>query len=193
MFKWVLGLCLSMYLTLLIFGAPPQEGTDVAVETPAVGAGPVETVARDTPSVEEDTVEAKPVAVAETTTAEIATAIASSPVSVTSLTPAVVTAPLPETVELATATSEPVQVAETAPVETAPVEPTAISQIWTVTGSRVNLRDLPGTNGAVIGQTRRGNSAEIIELLDNGWARVFILESGLEAYMSADFLSDRQS
>jgi len=66
-------------------------------------------------------------------------------------------------------------------------------EIWSVTGSTVNLRSEPGTYGDVLGQTRRGNSAEVIELLDNGWAKVFILESGLEAYMSAKYLRRAQS
>ncbi len=76
---------------------------------------------------------------------------------------------------------------------TAPATPSnGEGEIWTVTGNTVNLRTEAGTFGAVIGQTRRGDSAEVIELLDNGWARVFILESGLEAFMSADFLRREQ-
>ncbi len=202
MFKWVLGLCASIYLTLLVFGGAPEEVAEAAPETPMVETPTVETplvetaaveAAPETPVVEapvENTVAAaeetsepatepvtEPVIVAETT--------APTPVTVETLTPI---ASSSQTIPLTQPEPEPVLVAATPQAEPAP-----LNEIWTVTGSTVNLRDLPGTNGAVIGQTRRGNSAEVIELLDNGWARVFILESGLEAYMSADFLSDQQS
>ena len=202
MFKWVLGLCASIYLTLLVFGGAPEEVAEAAPETPTVETSVAE-AASETPVVETpvaDTVAAveetsaplieptiepvtEPVLVADT--AAPAPTVAAPAVTVETLTPI---ASSSQTIALTQPEPEPVLVAATPQAE-----PTPLNQIWTVTGSTVNLRDLPGTNGAVIGQTRRGNSAEVIELLENGWARVFILESGLEAYMSAAFLSDQQS
>jgi len=41
----------------------------------------------------------------------------------------------------------------------------------------------------VLGRRRRGESDEGMELLENGWAKVYVLESGVEAYMSADYLA----
>ncbi len=207
MFKWVLGLCASIYLTLLVFGGAPEEVAEAVSETPTVETAAVETsvaeAASETPVVEapvadivaaveetsapliESAIEpvSEPVLVADS--AAPAPTVAAPAVTVETLTPI---ASSSQTIALTQPEPEPVLVAATPQAEPAP-----LNQIWTVTGSTVNLRDLPGTNGAVIGQTRRGNSAEVIELLENGWARVFILESGLEAYMSAAFLSDQQS
>ena len=195
MFKWVLGLCASIYMTLLVFGGAPQEVTEATIETPVVEAVVEADVTEEAEVIEpvaaieqapEPAPTVEPVIVVETATP--APTVAAPAVTVATLTPLVPIATSSETVALIAPTPEPVLAAATPQAEPAPV-----NQIWTVTGSTVNLRDLPGTNGAVIGQTRRGNSAEVIELLDNGWARVFILESGLEAYMSAAFLSGQQS
>lgn len=184
MFKWVLGLCASMYLTLLIFGAPPEEMAEVTPEALVIEAQAVEAERVEPAAVAEEAGPvAQPVITARTDTP--APSVVAPPVAVATLTPVVPVAATPEPVEIK---PEPAVVVETPQVQTA-----TATRIWTVTGSTVNLRDLPGTNGAVIGQTRRGNSAEVIEILDNGWARVFILESGLEAYMSADYLSAQQS
>ena len=67
-----------------------------------------------------------------------------------------------------------------------------VREIWTVTGNRVNLRDGASTQNEVVGQTVRGESAEILELMENGWARVFIIERGIEAFMSARFIAPEQ-
>ncbi len=79
--------------------------------------------------------------------------------------------------------------AETEAEETPAADARGIGEIWTVTGSTVNLRAGATTQATVLGRTKRGDSAEVMELLDNGWAKVYILETGLEAYMSAQFLA----
>lgn len=86
---------------------------------------------------------------------------------------------------------------EAVPTETLPppVAPEAASAtpagnpIWRVTARRVNLRAGPSTADAVVGQAVENDSAEVIELLPSGWAKVYILEQGTEAFMSAQFLA----
>jgi len=58
-----------------------------------------------------------------------------------------------------------------------------------VTARAVNLRAGPSTNNAVVGRATQNDSAEIIEMLPSGWAKVYILETGTEAFMSAQFLA----
>lgn len=173
MFKWVTGLCAAIYLTLMVFGAPPEEEELAALTTEDV---PLATgfVA----------LEPEPISLASEpitqTPDPIAEKAIEAPVAVTQL-PS--TSPV-EPIEIAKVPVQPAAVAE-------PVlepEPDGVGEIWRVTGSRVNLRKAATTRASVVGQTLKGERAEVLELLDTGWARVFIIESGIEAYMSAKFI-----
>ncbi len=204
MAKWVLGLCAAIYVTLLVFGDAP-EGEELAV------VAEPEAVSQDVAVVEEEAAPETPVIPAavtpETQEPEIAEVaplelpeIDVAALDVTPIDPAPLaqTEPEPEAEVIAVAatpqdTGTTAQIIQPSEPEVAPEAPSnGVGEIWTVTGNTVNLRAEAGTFGAVLGQTRRGDSAEVIEMLDNGWARVFILESGLEAYMSADFLRPDQ-
>lgn len=59
--------------------------------------------------------------------------------------------------------------------------------IWIVTASRVNVRQGPSTRYSVMAKISRGQQADVIEILDNGWALIRT-ENGQRGYMSADFL-----
>lgn len=58
-----------------------------------------------------------------------------------------------------------------------------------VTGSRVNLRAGPSTGNRVLGALSEGQQAELISALDNGWSHIRAIDSGVEGYMAARFLS----
>jgi len=203
MFKWVAGLCAAIYVTLLVVGAPPDEAEVVAEAAPVVEPA-VEDVAvqQEAPTPEPVTTE-QPVVLATASTAAVqpkTTDLAQQLPQVKTLTP-----PSVESASLDADTAEPVSTPITIePVAQAPVaevvatavqeqpaqEPNnGVGEVWTVTGSRVNLRSGASTSFEVVGQTRRGDSAEVIDLLDNGWAHVYIIDLGVEAYMSADFIS----
>jgi hypothetical protein len=202
MFKWVAGLCAAIYLTLLIFGAPTDvvvpSATEVAVAERTEGAEPTD--AEPVVVVSEQQAEPVPApVVAEADAAAQPDVIAPldlTPIVSVSLDQAEVApaaAPARETVTLTVAQPalpEPVEEVTAAVEESPNPGPNlGIGEIWKVTGSRVNLRTAATTNSSVIGQTVRGDSAEVVELLGNGWAKVYILESGIEAYMSADFIA----
>jgi len=199
MTKWVLGLCATIYMTLMVFGGAPEEEATTALA--AVQAENASQVAETVIETDVETVAVAPEA--EVQTVKVASPAGGrvdlalvAPIGVTPLalpvveaaateSPTVIETPSPEVIEAAAEVAT-----QPAPRNAAPRN--GVGEIWTVTGSTVNLRSQAGTFGDVIGQTRRGNSAEVIELLDNGWAKVFILESGLEAYMSADYLRREQ-
>lgn len=98
----------------------------------------------------------------------------------------------------ATAPAAPARV-ETLTIAPAPepAAPEAIQQasiattndIWRVTARAVNLRAGPSTNNTIVGRAIQNESAEIIQMLPSGWAKVYILETGTEAFMSARFLA----
>ena len=195
MFKWVVGLCAAIYATLLIFGEPPEGGEAVAAVDPivesetskpeameepvvlAIAATPAIPLPADEPV--QETAAVVPVAALAPPTVESASLDGASD------------APAVDVAAAAPALPEPVEEPVTpSPIETAAVAvDDGVGEIWTVTGSRVNLRTEANTSAYVVGQTTRGDSAEVIELLDNGWARVYIIDLGIEAYMSADFIS----
>lgn len=181
-FKWVVGLCAAMYVTLLIFGEPPEgEAVAAVIEQPRA-AEPVDVIA---PAPAKKT---KPMPLVETVTT-VALNTAKEKLVIENLKPVKLDnplAPLATPVANPESTAAP-QLTTEAEVE-ASVDDRGIGEIWRVTGSAVNLRAGATTQAAVLGKTRRGDSAEMIELLDNGWARVYILENGQEAYMSAKFL-----
>lgn len=189
MFKWVVCLCATLYFTLLIYGAPP-EGEDqvAAVETETEAAQ--RPVVEPEPSVTDVAVAADPkpedvvTAATEIIPAVVTESLDPAPAADQTQSIADIAKTLKPTrtaapqVELASATPEP-----------APEPSNGVGEIWRVTGSAVNLRAGASTQFAVLGRTTRGDSAEVMELLDNGWAKVYVLENGIEAYMSADFLA----
>lgn len=174
-----------MYFTLLIAGQPP-EGEEQAAIAQQVDAAEIVSA----------TIEADPVQITPLVEAEPAAAPAPEPEAVIAEaapqpapTPQIVTASL-DTTAPTTQTPTPAAVAATPEVELSPLSDNrGIGEIWKVTGSTVNLRAGATTQAAVLGRTKRGDSAEMVELLENGWAKVYILESGLEAYISAKFLA----
>lgn len=172
MFKWVVGLCAAMYLALVTVGAPTEEELAARearnelqvtrTATTSVSAPVIQTSA----SIEPPTV--TPVQAVASVTDEIAAPILVSATTDTT-TPAV---------------TEPI-----ATEEIGAIAPTT-NPIRRVTGKRVNLRAGPTTTSEIVGRAVRDDSAEIVELLPSGWAKVYILETGIEAYISAQFLSD---
>lgn len=203
MFKWVAGLCAAIYVTLLVVGAPPEEGEVAAEASPVVEPAAEAVALRQEAPAPEPVITEQPVilATASADTVQPKTAeLAQQLPQIKSLTP-----PTVESVSLDGGASEPLSIATTAtPVAQAPAAEVVASavqeqpvpeisngvgEVWTVTGSRVNLRSGASTSFGVVGQTRRGDSAEVIELLDNGWAHVYIIDLGVEAYMSAAFIS----
>lgn len=58
-----------------------------------------------------------------------------------------------------------------------------------VTGSQVNLRAGPSTADAVLGSLVRGEQAELVADLGNGWSLVRTVTTGAEGYMADRFLS----
>lgn len=188
MWKWVTVLCLGMYVTLMAFGGEGYNPETVAEEN--VEPAPV--------------VVKKPVALAAVDPT-VAPEISSFPEPVV-IPEAVVDAPLPVPTQPATVEVTSTEIEAIAPV-TEPITITAAPQatitrestlvdapkpelpIWRVTGSRVNLRAEANGQAQIVGRTVRGDSAEIIELLPSGWAKVYIIDSGIEAYMSADYIA----
>ncbi|SDW57311.1 SH3 domain-containing protein [Litoreibacter albidus] len=172
MFKWVVGLCALMYLTLLTVGEP------TASELAAREARDALQVSRTI---------SKPL---ETAAVQIAAANAKLDLEAS---PAVITAvsevKAPALVSASTSTTSP---AATVDVTTQPIAatPRETNPIRRVTGKRVNLRAGPSTTSKIVGRAVRDDSAEVVEMLPSGWAKVYILETGTEAYISAQFLSD---
>lgn len=194
MFKWVACLCATLYFTLLIFGAPPEgEEQSAAIETKALTV-----VAQETPKAEPTIAKIEPAVVKLQDPAPKAEIIEAA---ATNIIPEVVTetldspgaqaiADIAKSVKPTRTAAPQLELASATPLaEPEPTPNNGIGEIWRVTGSTVNLRAGASTQFEVLGKTRRGESAEVMELLENGWAKVYVLESGLEAYMSADFLA----
>ncbi|MEM6408576.1 MAG: SH3 domain-containing protein [Pseudomonadota bacterium] len=167
MLKWVAGLCAAIYATLLVFGAPPEGNDMVAEKPPSVPIATRFVAVEPASDPQPDPLEITPKPVAKTATQPM--------VAVTAL-------PNQSQTEDATAKVEK-------PEPLIARNPNGIGEIWRVTGSRVNLRKAATTRASVIGQTRKGDRAEVLELLESGWARVLIIESGVEAYMSAQYIA----
>lgn len=64
----------------------------------------------------------------------------------------------------------------------------AAPSLHVVTGSRVNLREGPGTSFATTGQVTEGTILEVLEIRD-GWAYVQLQGNGEQGWMSASFLA----
>ncbi len=61
--------------------------------------------------------------------------------------------------------------------------------VFTVTASAVNLRAGPTTGSRIIGRLTRGQSAELIRDMGNGWAEIRALDTGEEGFMALRFLA----
>lgn len=85
-----------------------------------------------------------------------------------------------------TAQEEAVVEAVVAEVAQAPVVAQDLRQ---VTAERVNLREGPGTDYAVMDRLVQGTQTEVLETDAAGWARVRVLSSGLSGWVSAEFLA----
>ena len=84
---------------------------------------------------------------------------------------------------------EPAKVAE---VQADPVQLAAAPQFMAVTGSRVNLRDGPGTSFGIVTQLVRGDEVEVLESDGTGWMRLRSLNGSRIGWMSDDFLTPIQ-
>ncbi|MBF9059689.1 SH3 domain-containing protein [Rhodobacterales bacterium HKCCSP123] len=58
-----------------------------------------------------------------------------------------------------------------------------------VTGASVNLRAGPSTDDAVLDALERGEQVELLASLDNGWAQIRTVDTGIEGYMADRFLA----
>jgi len=87
----------------------------------------------------------------------------------------------------------PVEIVET--VELAPLEETIESPLetitWVVSATRVNVRQGPSTRYSVMTKLSKGDAADVIEILDNGWAFIRT-ENGQRGYLSAQFLKKQE-
>lgn len=104
-----------------------------------------------------------------------------------------------EAVELAIAAGAALRAQREAPetmqplvtaVETAPTvaEIERTRELWSVTGTLVNLRSGPSTNDAVIGQVSEGMTAEVISESD-GWYQIETIEGATTGWIFGRFLS----
>lgn len=87
----------------------------------------------------------------------------------------------PDDAEAASATDE-----ETAEPP-GPADPGAT--ILQVTGDRVNFRAGPSTEDEILTALNQGERVELIERVADGWAHLRVVATGLEGYMSGDFLA----
>ena len=69
------------------------------------------------------------------------------------------------------------------------VEP--IASYWYVTGSRVNLREGPGTGNPVIGQVTWGTEAEVLSD-QNGWFEIRVADGSASGWIFGKFLNDQR-
>ena len=69
---------------------------------------------------------------------------------------------------------------------------TAVLDIRAVAGSRVNMRQGPGTNFPVLDTLDGGTQAEVLEVNANGWAQIEVLNTGQIGWMSTRLLIGRR-
>jgi len=63
-------------------------------------------------------------------------------------------------------------------------EVAAITDIRVVTGSRVNMRNGPGTSYQVLSQLVRGDEAEVLQDPGNGWLKIRVNDTGRVGWMA---------
>ena len=159
---------------------PARTGIETGIETAAADPAPVgEPVPADPPAAPVAETEA-PVADADDTTPGLVTA----DLTFTSLS---------ESAELASTLAtdpqpEPLAPATEAPAAEAATEPALDLRV--VAGSRVNMRQGPGTNFAVMDTLDGGTEVEVLEVSDNGWARLRVVGTDEIGWMAERLLSD---
>ena len=72
-------------------------------------------------------------------------------------------------------------------VEESPPEPDKDLRI--VAGDRVNLRAGPGTQHVVLATLPRGTEAAVIDVNDNGWAKISLTDADQTGWMAASLLT----
>ncbi|MEL6610444.1 MAG: SH3 domain-containing protein, partial [Pseudomonadota bacterium] len=58
------------------------------------------------------------------------------------------------------------------------------ADIRAVTGTRVNMRNGPGTNFEVLTQLVQGDQAEVLQSPGNGWVKIRVSATGVEGWMA---------
>jgi uncharacterized protein YgiM (DUF1202 family) len=88
------------------------------------------------------------------------------------------------------------QVAETPVAEEAVVDAVVeqvaaagTADLRSVIAERVNVREGPGTDYAVMDKLVQGTETEVLEIDSDGWAHVRVIESGLLGWVSAEYLA----
>ena len=117
--------------------------------------------------------------------------------SLIALNPQVTTVSL-DTTPTASVTAEPAVVEVAAPAVVVEEEPVAEVvevvaaplDIRAVAGSRVNMRQGPGTNFGVLDTLDGGTQTEVLEVNENGWARVQVVNTGQIGWMAERLLTD---
>lgn len=96
------------------------------------------------------------------------------------------TAPEAEIVQVAVELVEeiPVTEPEAAPIETAPLD------LRFVDSTRVNMREGPGTDFAVLDTLDGGTETEVLNVNADGWARVRVTATGQMGWMAERLLTD---
>lgn len=79
---------------------------------------------------------------------------------------------------------------DTTPATTIPVAAPAVLDIRAVAGSRVNMRQGPGTSFDVVTTLNRGAQTEVLEVNPAGWARVEVVTTGQIGWMAERLLTD---
>ena len=67
----------------------------------------------------------------------------------------------------------------------------ATREFWYVSGSRVNLRQGPGTGNAVVAQVTFGTEAEVLES-QNGWHQIRTADGLVSGWIFSKFLSEQR-
>ena len=74
-------------------------------------------------------------------------------------------------------------------LEVPAVDPAPVAK-WFVSGSRVNLRQGPGTSNAVVTQVTLGTEAEVIDSR-NGWMQIVTTDGAATGWISGKFLKEQ--
>jgi uncharacterized protein YgiM (DUF1202 family) len=123
------------------------------------------------------------VRVGQTTDASVSRSNAASLIA---LNPAVTTVSLETTAPVAEPTVAVVAIVEETPTETVAVA----LDIRAVAGTRVNMRQGPGTSFDVLDTLDGGTQTEVLEVNADGWARIEVLNTGQTGWMSERLLTD---
>ncbi|MCR8549369.1 SH3 domain-containing protein [Salipiger sp. P9] len=110
-------------------------------------------------------------------------------------------APVPK-LDITLVAAKPVELPSAAPVravdvaaapvvsDAAPVVPAleSLPDLRLVTGSRVNMRNGPGTGFSVVSRLVRGDKVEVLADPGQGWVKLKVVETNRIGWMSDDFL-----